>query len=253
MLQGALAAQLELRSSYASIYRAAADGDLGSCFKQLEELIADKTSVDWGTMRHVGHTIGTLSDNAVDDAYFVLEGRLSDGDPVSVESLNLIIAGCAEIGDISRAIETFDEISARFDCAPDLRSYEFVLRSCLNAGNTQNAVAFLGEMQAQQVAPDEGVYNTMLEVLASVVEKSSSAELRHNAAALEKLLQDMHEASVDPSSDALAATATAFAAQKRFKDAWNAVNKMRSQGYRIEENLVTFIKNGGTLPNTDSA
>ena len=120
-------------------------------------------------------------------------------------------------------------------------------------GTHKTLSRFLGEMQAQQVAPDEGVYNTMLEVLASVVEKSSSAELRHNAAALEKLLQDMDEASVAPSSDALAATATAFATQKRFKDAWNAVNKMRSQGYRIEENLVTFIKNGGTLPNTDSA
>jgi pentatricopeptide repeat protein len=54
--------------------------------------------------------------------------------------------------DVGRAIETFDEIERSFNLKPNVRSYDAVLRCCIENGHTLGAMSFMEEMREQGVS-----------------------------------------------------------------------------------------------------
>ena len=57
----------------------------------------------------------------VDDAYYVLEARRTEGEAVPLPAINVIIEACAQLEDLDRAFATWGELEA-FGLAPDVHT-----------------------------------------------------------------------------------------------------------------------------------
>ena len=146
---------------------------------------------------------------SVDDAYFLLETMHKGAEPVSIGSINAVLLGCAALGDVGRAIETFDAIAEIFELSPrctfiqkplyeiavvfmevltrdggfcSARSYAAVVESWLQPGgepgvNMDGALSFISEIQQNEVKPVRGPARICL-ACKNLPSESRSAVLR---------------------------------------------------------------------------
>ena len=63
----------------------------------VESMVGAGVEPDHATMMSAARSIA-VDEETIDDAYYAVEARHTDGEPVSVESLNLVILACANLG-----------------------------------------------------------------------------------------------------------------------------------------------------------
>ena len=81
----------------ASLHCAASAVQLDSCFALVESMVGAGVEPDHATMMSAARSIA-VDEETIDDAYYAVEARHTDGEPISVESLNLVILACANLG-----------------------------------------------------------------------------------------------------------------------------------------------------------
>eukprot|EP00208_Stichococcus_sp_RCC1054_P000518 CAMPEP_0206143670 /NCGR_PEP_ID=MMETSP1473-20131121/21397_1 /ASSEMBLY_ACC=CAM_ASM_001109 /TAXON_ID=1461547 /ORGANISM="Stichococcus sp, Strain RCC1054" /LENGTH=842 /DNA_ID=CAMNT_0053539177 /DNA_START=163 /DNA_END=2691 /DNA_ORIENTATION=+ len=91
--------------------------------------------------------------NLVDAAYFAVEGLHAKGEEVTTAMLNIIIAACAQVGDLTRAFETF-EAAPGLGLKPDADSYNALMLGCVRYGQNDSAPKLLGEMRTAGLEPN---------------------------------------------------------------------------------------------------
>ena len=81
----------------ASLHCASSGTHLESCFAAIEDMVSYGITADHATMMHAARSIA-VDEETIDDAYYTVEARHTNGEQVSVESLNLVILACAQLG-----------------------------------------------------------------------------------------------------------------------------------------------------------
>ena len=65
--------------------------------------------------------------SSVRQGYYELERMHAEGELVSLASLNCVLAGCAFLRDIGRAVLTFQEVEQTFGLNPDVHSFNALI------------------------------------------------------------------------------------------------------------------------------
>lgn len=81
----------------ATLHCASSAGQLQTCFAAIEDMVSLGITADQETMLHAARSI-SVDEETIDDSYYTVEGRHTNGEQVSVESLNLVILACAQLG-----------------------------------------------------------------------------------------------------------------------------------------------------------
>ena len=81
----------------ASLHCASSGAHLESCFATIEDMVSVGITADYATMMHAARSIA-VDEETIDDAYYTVEARRTNGERVSIESLNLVILACAQLG-----------------------------------------------------------------------------------------------------------------------------------------------------------
>eukprot|EP00899_Mesostigma_viride_P002187 jgi/Mesvir1/1196/Mv17688-RA.1 len=191
--------------SYAAmVWAYAAADDAASAFRALSDLFAAHPGqvASFGATQAADAVVRACSRNVevLDQAYFALVDMHNKGvDRVSLTHLHLVLRGCANLGDASRAAETFSEISNTFGLSPSLESYHILIE--LNSALQRPAeVAAVYEHMTTQghVAPTKATYELLvkacvtagdLEVAVAAAEALMNAGIRCSPALLDLLQQ----------------------------------------------------------------
>lgn len=90
----------------------------------------------------------------VDEAYYVLEERRTDGAKVPLQALNLVIEACAQLEDLDRAFATWSELEA-FGLQPDVGTFNALLHTCVKTREIGSGRRLLAR-QAEAGVPRDG-------------------------------------------------------------------------------------------------
>lgn len=93
----------------------------------------------------------------VDDAYYVLEARRTEGRPVPLAPINVIIEACAQLEDLDRAFATWGELEA-FGLAPDVNTFNALLHTCVRTREIGSGQRLLQRMAAAGIKRDAQSY-----------------------------------------------------------------------------------------------
>ena len=104
----------------------------------------------------------------VDDAYYLLETRHNNEQPVPLAAINLIIDACAlvdDFGDLDRAFATWAELD-RLKLEPDVSTYNALLHTCVRSREASSGRRLLAQMAASDLKPNEYTYQFRVALLA---------------------------------------------------------------------------------------
>ena len=93
----------------------------------------------------------------VDDAYYVLEARRTEGVAVPLPAINVIIEACAQLEDLDRAFATWGELEA-FGLAPDVHTFNALLHTCVRTREMGSGLRLLQRMEAAEIKRDAQSY-----------------------------------------------------------------------------------------------
>jgi len=93
----------------------------------------------------------------VDDAYYVLEARRTEGEAVPLPAINVIIEACAQLEDLDRAFATWGELEA-FGLAPDVHTFNALLHTCVRTREMGSGQRLLQRMEAAEIKRDAQSY-----------------------------------------------------------------------------------------------
>jgi len=89
----------------------------------------------------------------VDDAYYLLETRKSEGEAVPIAAVNIVIEACAVMGDLDRAFATYAELE-QLALKPDTGTYNALLHACVRTRELASGRRLLSRMEMDEVRPD---------------------------------------------------------------------------------------------------
>ncbi len=81
----------------ATLHCASSAAQLETCFAAIEDMVSLGITADQETMLHAARSI-SVDEETIDDSYYTVEARHTNGEQVSVDSLNLVIFACAQLG-----------------------------------------------------------------------------------------------------------------------------------------------------------
>ncbi|ORY30584.1 hypothetical protein BCR39DRAFT_480763 [Naematelia encephala] len=134
-------------------------GQLPDAFRVLSSLRSAGISPTMGTAAPI---ISRLhSPDTIDQAFFALEDMHRQGTLVDISALNAVIKASANLGDIKRARATQIAVSD-FGLKPDVDTFNTVLRCCVDGGYRQLGETVFSEISGGVVAPNVDTYDLMI-------------------------------------------------------------------------------------------
>ena len=104
-----------------------------------------------------GEVEGEMKPVSVEDAYYVLEARRTEGEAVPLPAINVIIEACAQLEDLDRAFATWGELEA-FGLAPDVHTFNALLHTCVRTREMGSGQRLLQRMGAADIKRDAQSY-----------------------------------------------------------------------------------------------
>lgn len=99
--------------------------------------------------------------DSVDDAYYLLQDLHKQGEVIDASALNVIISASIKLGDIHRALSTFQEIDS-FKLKPSTETYNILLSGCIDTSNRTLGDKLLTLMKKQDVQPDKRTFERLV-------------------------------------------------------------------------------------------
>jgi len=93
----------------------------------------------------------------VDDAYYMLETRNTEGESVPIHAVNIVIEACANMGDLDRAFATWAELE-QLGLKPDAGTYNALLHACVRTRELASGRRLLNRMEMDEVAPNANTF-----------------------------------------------------------------------------------------------
>ncbi|ORE08709.1 hypothetical protein BCV72DRAFT_303517 [Rhizopus microsporus var. microsporus] len=117
------------------------------------------------TMKSVYNLRKRLSTSTamIDKAYFTLEEMKKEKKPIDIVAFNVVVAACADAGDVVRTIGTYRE-AAKLGITPDIDTYNAILDVCINGRVEDMDNVVITEMKNANVTPNVDTYVKMIEI-----------------------------------------------------------------------------------------
>ncbi|CAK0755485.1 hypothetical protein CVIRNUC_002378 [Coccomyxa viridis] len=130
---------------------------------QLQMVYPDQAeAVDYS--RALAQLVDAIAESAseVDNAYYLLEEMHAQGEPLCPAMLDCVVAACSQIGDSSRAFETFAAYG-NLGLTPGAQAYNAVLQGCIYHGLIDSVPKILEDMKAAEVGFNALTHSLMVE------------------------------------------------------------------------------------------
>ncbi|TIB78493.1 hypothetical protein E3Q23_00730 [Wallemia mellicola] len=138
----------------------AATGNLKEAFPILGIMRQNKIQPQLETALPILDNISKSIDN-VDEAYYLLHDLNKQGEAMDVSAVNVIISACVKLGDMHRALSTFQEID-QFKVKPSTETYNILLSGCIDGSNRSLGDKLLTMMKKQNVQPDARTFERLI-------------------------------------------------------------------------------------------
>ncbi|KAI9255473.1 hypothetical protein BY458DRAFT_442275 [Sporodiniella umbellata] len=99
----------------------------------------------------------------VDKAYYILEELHKENKPVDVAAFNVVLAACADAGDVDRTISTYRE-AVNLGVQPNVDTYNSILDVCIKGRVHDMDSVVISEMKKANVSPNVDTYVKMIEL-----------------------------------------------------------------------------------------
>ncbi|TIB30572.1 hypothetical protein E3P86_03475 [Wallemia ichthyophaga] len=99
--------------------------------------------------------------DSVDDAYYMLQDLQKEGEAIDISALNVIISASIKLGDIHRALSTFQEVDT-FNLKPSTETYNILLSGCIDTSNRSLGDKLLTLMKKQGIQPDKRTFERLI-------------------------------------------------------------------------------------------
>ncbi|TIA93179.1 hypothetical protein E3P99_00312 [Wallemia hederae] len=103
----------------------------------------------------------TKSVDAIDDAYYLLQDLHKEGEVIDVSAINVIISASAKLGDMHRALSTFQEMGT-FKLKPSTETYNILLSGCIDTSNRSLGDKLLTLMKKEEIQPDKRTFERLI-------------------------------------------------------------------------------------------
>lgn len=97
----------------------------------------------------------------VDEAWSVLEKMRSEGKPVDVVALNIVIHAAVLLNDLQRAIGTYKAFPD-FDAKPAISTFNHLLSGCISASHRELGDKLLSDLRELNLVPDAQTFERMI-------------------------------------------------------------------------------------------
>lgn len=149
---------------------------------------------------------------------------------VDIATLNAVIGGAIDLGDMQRAVGIYKE-SAAFGVAPDTETLNILLSGCIHISNRDLADSLISEMKDLGVVPDVDTYGSMIQLCLSqpsyedvfyFLEGMKSAGFKPSMGIYEMIVQRCYDA---------------------FDPRWKvALTEMKEAGYETQHRFKSLIR-----------
>lgn len=99
----------------------------------------------------------------IDKAYYILEELRREKKAVDVTAFNVVVAACADAGDLERTISTHRE-AENLGVKPDVDTYNAILDVCIKARVDKMDKVVIEEMKKANISPNIDTYIKMIEL-----------------------------------------------------------------------------------------
>jgi len=114
--------------------------------------------------------------STVDDAYYLLETRKTEGEAVPIAAVNLVIEACAIMGDLDRAFATWAELE-QLALKPNTGTYNALLHACVRTREVASGRRLLTRMEMDEVDPDPQTFDHRCSLLVMSRQGNAAVEL----------------------------------------------------------------------------
>eukprot|EP00884_Botryococcus_braunii_P018505 jgi/Botrbrau1/5338/Bobra.0346s0012.1 len=161
---------------HAVIHAHAAAGDIRGALKVVGELEKqhpeEPEAVSWRYSLAPLVDACSTSVEQIDQAYYMLEDMHLAGKGVTVSMADCVLAACAQVGDVSRALETFDAYPS-LGLSPATSTYNAVLSACVHGGLLHSVQPIVGEMREKGLALDAHTHELLVD--AAIIARDGQA------------------------------------------------------------------------------
>ena len=112
----------------------------------------------------------------VDEAYFLLEQRKQDGQPVPLPAVNMIIEACAVMQDLDRAFATWAELET-LDLQPNTGTYNALLYTCIRTREIASGRRLLLRLEQDGLTADSTTYGHQCSLMIMGGERDQALKL----------------------------------------------------------------------------
>ncbi|CAO3689733.1 unnamed protein product [Rhizopus stolonifer] len=136
--------------------------DLKSAFNVLDIM---RVSGVPPTMNAIFALRETLSKDieTIDKAYYILEELKKEKKQVDITAFNVVVAACADAGDVERTVSTYREAD-KLNVKPDVDTYNSILDVCIKARVDKMDEVVISEMKKANISPNVDTYMKMIEL-----------------------------------------------------------------------------------------
>jgi len=120
----------------------------------------------------------------------VFNAIVDDKCPMNAVLYTTMIKGFARAGQVDRAMSVYEHMRSDDHAQPDLITFSVLIKANCDAGHLDAALALLAEMKAQNLVPDEIIYNNLL----------AGCALRKDQELGERLYTEMAQSGIRPSN-----------------------------------------------------
>ena len=171
--------------------------------------------------------------SSVDEAYFLLEQRKQEGQPVPLPAVNMIIEACAVMQDLDRAFATWAELE-QLGLAPDTGTYNALLHTCIKTREIASGRRLLLRMDQDGLKPDSTTFSHQCSLLIMANERDQAL----------KLIEKVHEAGLTVGGKMYATLINMLLRNNKQERAQQLLEQMEADKHFISRNLRGRVEAG---------
>jgi pentatricopeptide repeat protein len=169
--------------------------------------------------------------SSVDEAYFLLESRKTEGGQVPLPAVNIIIEACAMMGDLDRAFATWAEIE-KLGHEPDTGTFNALLHTCIRTREVASGRRLLSRMAQESVDPDSITY----------MHQCSLHLMAREDGLAHKILDQCREGGFRPQGKMYASLINNAIRSGKAANAKELLEHMKADGHRVSAGLEQRVK-----------
>jgi len=108
------------------------------------------------------------SGQTVDRAYFILQDMVTkEGKKIDTEAVNVLLAACIRLRDVSRAVTTYRDVST-LNVKPNIDTFNILLDAARLVGHKELCMQILSDLKAQNLTPNAKTYEMIIATFLSI-------------------------------------------------------------------------------------